>query len=89
LFVLDGNPQAQNGSFAVLADPLRKSTALQVAFYEYFTTENFAAGFFLTWKPRGNTIQLPKFLAVAIPSKLILPSNIALVEQGKNAHPSG
>jgi len=28
-------------------------------------------------------------LAVAIPSKLILPSNIALVEQGKECSPLG
>ncbi len=37
----------------------------------------------------GNNIQLPKFLTVAIPSKMILPSNIPLVEQGKKCSPFG
>jgi len=49
---------------------------LQVSFYEQVTTKFFEPDFFLTWKPMGNNIQLPKFLTVAIPSKMILPSNI-------------
>jgi hypothetical protein len=54
----------------------QKSTRPQVTRREGVTTENFEADFRLTGGPIGNKIQLPKFLAVAIPSKLILPSNI-------------
>ena len=49
---------------------------------EGVTTENIGPDFHLTGEPLGNKIQLPKFLTVAIPSKLILPSNITLVNQG-------
>jgi hypothetical protein len=54
----------------------QKSTRPQVTRREWVTTENFDTDFRLTGGPIGNKIQLPKFLAVAIPSKLILPSNI-------------
>jgi hypothetical protein len=48
---------------------------------EQVTADIFGPHFRLTGEPLGNKIQLPKFLTVAIPSKLILPSNIT---PGKN-----
>jgi hypothetical protein len=45
----------------------------QVSLQEQLTAENFAPDFPLTWEPQGNKIQLPKFLTVAMPSKMILP----------------
>ena len=44
----------------------------------------------MTCRPESHKIQLPKvFGGVAIPSKLILPSNIPLVEQGNGCSPFG
>jgi hypothetical protein len=60
----------------------QKCTHPQVTHREWVTTENFGPDFRLTGGPLGNKIQLPKFLTVAIPSKLILPSNITPVETG-------
>src|ERR1022692_1743257 len=54
------------------------------------TGQNFPADFYLTWSAGSHKIQLPKvFGGVAIPSNLILPSNIPLVEQGKGCSPFG
>src|ERR1039457_2424617 len=54
------------------------------------TGQNFPADFCLTWSAGSHKIQLPKvFGGVAIPSNLILPSNIPLVEQGKGCSPFG
>jgi hypothetical protein len=43
--------------------------------------------FFLIWERGSNKIQSQQVLAVAFPSKPILPLNIALVEQGRNKMP--
>jgi hypothetical protein len=61
----------------------------QVSPHEQLTGENFAPEIPLTCRLRGNKIQLQKFLTVAMPSKLILPLNITLVEQGIKCSPLG
>jgi hypothetical protein len=76
LFALERNPQAENRAFGRSGQISQKDTGAQVTRQEQLTPENFGRDFRLTGEPLGNKIQLPKFLAVAIPSKLILPSNI-------------
>jgi hypothetical protein len=66
----------ENEAFGAPGQMSQKSTDLQVTRREWVTTENFDPDFRLTGEPLGNKIQLQKFLTVAIPSKLILPSNI-------------
>jgi predicted 2-oxoglutarate/Fe(II)-dependent dioxygenase YbiX len=76
LFALERNPQAENHAFAQFRSSGQKGKGAQVTRQEQLTPENFGRDFRLTGELLGNKIQLPKFLAVAIPSKLILPSNI-------------
>jgi hypothetical protein len=66
----------ENQPFRALRRLGQKLAGPQVTRQEWVTTEKFAADFPLTGEPLGNKIQLPKFLTVAIPSKMILPSNI-------------
>jgi hypothetical protein len=66
----------ENQRFGEACGKVQKRTLPQVTLREGVTTENFGPDFHLTGEPLGNKIQLPKFLTVAIPSKMILPSNI-------------
>jgi hypothetical protein len=69
--------------FPLCATLCGKVENTQVPDLPVITAQKFQLVFYLTCSAGGNKIQLPKvFGGVAIPSKLILPSNIALVEQG-------
>jgi hypothetical protein len=91
LFALESNSLVENRGFGACRQLSPKLPVPQVTHREWVTTEKFAPDFHLTGEPLGNKIQLPKFLTVAIPSKLILPSNITPGRTGgfRNAHPSG
>jgi hypothetical protein len=88
LFALERNPQAENQSFGASRHFDENARGPQVSLYETVTGKNFRLDFRLTGEPLGNKIQLQSSDGCDS-VELILPSNITLVEQGKNAHPSG
>ena len=74
---------------SAFAESVEKSPFPQVGPYEQVTTKKSRAGFSLDWRGRKEIISNYKVLTVAIPSRLILPSNITLVEQGIKCSPFG